>query len=117
LYDRGVARNRARNPARYLAPLALAGAIVAGYLVVHNGLRDASSTTTTGQTAATLHQSPLLGGPSKRARGPHFYVVHAGDTLLSIAHKTKVSMPALVALNPGLNPNVLRTGQRLRLRR
>ncbi len=53
----------------------------------------------------------------RRARGPRTYVVAPGDNLTSIAHKTGLTVGAIQTLNPGIDPNALQTGQRLRLRR
>lgn len=100
-----------RSRGRYLAPIAIVGVIAAIALVVRGELHTASpgpatpavsSTTTT--TSATKSQQPT------------FYVVKAGDSLSAIAARTGVSVGTIEALNPRINPNVLQTGQRLRLR-
>jgi LysM repeat protein len=43
------------------------------------------------------------------------HTVARGDTLASIARKAGVSLPALQAANPGLNPRHLRTGETINL--
>ena len=50
------------------------------------------------------------GGP------PKFYVVQPGDTLTGIAEETGVSIERIQQLNPGLDPQILSSGARLRLR-
>jgi len=105
-----------RNPARYFAPLALAAAIAATYLVVHHALmhkHSVSVTTTQTQTTVSRHRNQKPAGPSKAK----FYIVKSGDSLLGIAHKTGVSITTIEELNPHLNPNALQPSQRLRLRR
>ena len=101
------------NSARFAAPVALAAVAVATYLIVHAGLDTHRSSTTT--------SSQLSNGVSRSAphhhRTPKFYVVKAGDTLSGISIKTHVAILTITSLNPGLNPNALQTGQRLRLRR
>jgi LysM repeat protein len=102
---------RGPNLARYLAPLALAAVAVGTYEIVHTGLQTnhpaaASVTVVHGRRVA-----------QKKASKAKFYFVRANDTLSGIAAKTGVSLGQLVALNPGLSPNSLSTGQRLRLRR
>jgi LysM repeat protein len=104
-----------RNPARYLVPLAIAAVAAAAYLIVHHALIHKNTPTAsvplvhTGTTAtATTHTVSLK---SK------FYVVQPNDTLSKIAAHTGVSVSALEALNPGVNPNALRPSQKLRLRR
>jgi LysM repeat protein len=103
-----------RNPARYIAPLALAAAVTATYLVVHDALihkHSVSTTTTLTQTTVSRHHAPK---PPSKAK---FYIVKPGDSLLKIASKTGVSITTIEALNPKVNPNSLQPSQRLLLRR
>lgn len=99
--------------ARFLAPIALAAVAVGTYLIVHTSLATHHSATIT-------QSSPLVNGPRvsrhKRPAGPKYYVVKSGDTLSQISVKTHVSLQRLSKLNPGISPNSLQTGQRLRLR-
>jgi LysM repeat protein len=97
--------------ARYLAPLALAAVAVGTYLIVHTGLNPHHATAT---QSGSLLSSPNR--PRSRRR-PRFYVVKPGDTLSAIAVKTHLTIYRITSLNPGLSPNSLSTGQRLRLRR
>ena len=105
-----------RNPARYIAPLALAAAVTATYLVVHHALvktRSASSSITV-HTTSTAHTSRGSGQTASTAK---FYVVKPGDSLSVIAAKTGVPITTIEGLNPNVNPNALQPSQRLRLRR
>ncbi|NLM21892.1 MAG: LysM peptidoglycan-binding domain-containing protein [Peptococcaceae bacterium] len=43
------------------------------------------------------------------------YTVQAGDTLYTISLKLNISLPALRAANPGIDPDNLRVGQRLNI--
>lgn len=111
LYDRRamVPRNRAR----YLAPIALAAAIIVSYLVVHAALNNK-------QPAAqpqVVHTSSGTAKPPQRVDRAGSYVVKSGDTLSNISANTGVPLPTLEALNPSVDPNALHAGQRLRLRR
>jgi LysM repeat protein len=54
------------------------------------------------------------GGEAKQA--PKSYVVQNGDTLTSIAHDTGVSVARIQALNPGVDPQILISGEKLKLR-
>jgi LysM repeat protein len=47
---------------------------------------------------------------------PKAYVVQSGDTLTSIAHKTGVSVALILRLNPGVDPQILIAGEKLKLR-
>jgi LysM repeat protein len=100
-----------RHPARYVAPLALAGAIVAIVLVVNRShpaspAGGATTTVPTTTTAQTQHHRP-------RHR---FYRVKPGDLLSTIARKYGMSTQAILELNPNLDPQTLQAGQRIRLR-
>ena len=55
-------------------------------------------------------------GPRRRSGRPASYTVQAGDTLGSIAEDAGVSLDRLQELNPQLDPQTIRTGQRIRLR-
>ncbi len=100
--------------ARFLAPIALAAVAVGTYLIVQSGLATHHPSIThpaqltTGRGGAGLH---------RHRPTPKFYIVKQGNTLSGISVKTHVSILSLTTLNPGLNPNSLQTGQRLRLRR
>ncbi|MFZ0376697.1 MAG: LysM domain-containing protein [Solirubrobacteraceae bacterium] len=103
-----------RNPARYLAPLAIAAVAAAAYLIVHKALvhEHAPAPTPIVQTSSTSTASTHAVSLKTK-----FYVVQPNDTLSKIAAHTGVSVATLEALNPGVNPNALHPSQRLRLRR
>jgi len=48
--------------------------------------------------------------------GPGEYVVAKGDNLGSIAKKNGISLKAIQDLNPGVNPNRLQIGQKLKVK-
>lgn len=103
----------ARKPGRFLAPVALIAVAVAVGVIVnaHGGSHPAAaSSTATHQTLPTTHHHQIT-------HKPRFYVIKAGDSLSTISVKTGVPIATLTALNPGLNPAALQTGQRIKLRR
>ena len=110
----------AGNPARLLAPLALVAAALAVYLVVRSELADGdpgtptrpAATTTETRTSTTSGASKSRSGSSKR---PKTYTVKPGDVLSGIAEKTGVSLSRLEELNPDVDPQALRSGQKLKL--
>jgi hypothetical protein len=108
LYDRAAMVRR--NPARYLAPIALAATIAGTYLVVHSAVTSKPSHATS--QASTRGRRPR--GKYARSR---FYIVQPGDSLSTISVKTGVSVQTLQNLNPTVDPSTLQPTQRLRLRR
>lgn len=44
------------------------------------------------------------------------YEVQSGDTLTSIAHETGVPVAVILRLNPGVDPQILISGEKLKLR-
>ncbi len=54
-------------------------------------------------------------GMAKR-NTPKVYVVQNGDTLTSIAHDNGVSVAKILRLNPGVDPQILVSGEKLKLR-
>ena len=55
-------------------------------------------------------------GKSATPAGPGEYVVAKGDNLGSIAKKSGISLKAIQDLNPGVNPNRLQIGQKLKVK-
>lgn len=102
-----------RSPARWLGPLALLGAAVAVYAVLASGdgsSDEPSSATTPARTTSTTKAAGRRG--SER---PRTYTVKRGDVLSAIAVETGVSVERLQRLNPGVDAQSLRVGQRLKL--
>lgn len=104
-YDRLQMANR--NPARLIAPVALVGAVV-GILAVVQASRSDKPSPPPPAHHTTTHARPVV----RRAR---VYVVKPGDNLTLIAQKTHVDVETLQQLNPSVDPQTLRVGQRLKL--
>ncbi len=47
---------------------------------------------------------------------PKTYEVQSGDTLTSIAHENGVPVARILRLNPGVDPQILISGEKLKLR-
>jgi LysM repeat protein len=99
----------ARNPVRYLAPVAILAIIAGGYLIVHDNV--------TAHHATVRRHAHVNDAPKGKYRHDTFYTVQPNDTLTSVSHKTGVPIRTLEALNPTININSLQTGQTIRLRR
>lgn len=66
------------------------------------------------QKVQTSKPAPKGDGKSAAPAGPGEYVVAKGDTLGGIAKKVGLSVKALQDLNPGVNPNRMQIGQKLK---
>jgi LysM repeat protein len=96
----------ARSPLRFLAPIALAIVLVAAVIVVASSGGGSESDKAKSATTTTTAK------PVTRRRT---YRVREGDTLTAISDKTGVPTGRLLALNPGLDPQTLQPGDRLKL--
>jgi LysM repeat protein len=103
-----------RNPARFLAPLALVAFAIALFSILggERGGGEEPATTQQPRSTATATATKAAG---KRKR--KVYVVKPGDTPSGIAEKTGVSLEQLEEANPDLDPQLLAPGQRIRLPR
>jgi hypothetical protein len=95
-------------PARVLVPAALAAFMVVSAIVIALSLGGSGGRPVASGSAARH---------SARAHRRRFYTVKPGQTLSAIADRTGIPVDRLEALNPRLDPQMLRPGQRLRLRR
>ena len=73
-----------------------------------------------GDMAAAPATARATLGTRSRARltvhTPKSYEVQSGDTLTSIAHETGVPVAVILRLNPGVDPQILISGEKLKLR-
>jgi LysM repeat protein len=99
--------------ARALAVTALILGIVVLAVVVVGSFSDDDGGDA-GRPARAGKSVGAQGNGGKKARTS--YVVQNGDTLTSIAHKTGVPVARIEALNPGIDPQILISGEKLKLR-
>jgi LysM repeat protein len=97
---------------RWGAPVAFLAAVTIGALVVRAGLEHGKHPATTQTTTVTSKQGHGKGHRHRRVRT---YTVESGDTLESIATKTRTTVARLRQLNPGIDPTALRVGERIRV--
>jgi LysM repeat protein len=96
-----------RTPlARYGAPIAFLAAATAAALLVRAGLKAGDERASSPAVTVTSNVPA-----AKRA----FYRVRAGDTLGVVAERFDTTLDDLIALNPAIDPNALKIGQRLRI--
>ena len=102
---------RSSAPARVLATIALVGGFLVLVVVVATSLGDSDDGGKDGRPAVQMGKQ---GGAKGDA--PKSYVVQNGDTLTSIARKTGVPVSSIEELNPGVDPQILVSGEKLKLR-
>ena len=105
-------RNRA---ARYAAPAAFLAAVTIGVVVIRAGFEHGKhhpgKPTTTATTRTTTTRKHGHGTVHARR-----YTIKSGDTLAAIAAANGTTVAALVHLNPGIDPQALRVGQKIRVK-
>jgi len=102
---------RSSAPARALAVAALLGGVVVLIVVIATSVGDGGDGGGSGGTPAGQVKQAGENGEAPKA-----YVVQNGDTLTSIAHKTGVAVSRIEELNPGVDPQILVSGEKLKLR-
>jgi LysM repeat protein len=98
------------STARAIAAFALILGLLAIVVVVAISLGGIGSSQSDGPARHVTRKT------HDRPPAPAVYVVQTGDTLTSIAHKAGVSVARIEALNPGVDPQILISGQKLKLR-
>ena len=68
-----------------------------------------------GDSGGSSHAGGAKHGQIK-VHTPKVYEVQSGDTLTSIAHRTGVTVALILELNPGVDPQILISGEKLKLR-
>ena len=117
---------RRRQLTRYGAPAAFLAAATVAVLLVKAGLNDSDGEPTTTATPTTAtHTAPaaptttiVLTDSATVTTTPanaQYYVIQAGDTLGAIAARYNTTVDELMTLNPGLDPNALHPGDRIRV--
>ncbi|HEX7059761.1 MAG TPA: LysM domain-containing protein [Solirubrobacterales bacterium] len=99
--------------ARVLALTALISSFLVLIVVIASSLDgDSGPSVSNHRTPAGEVTTTGAGGGEVAAA----YVVQNGDTLTSIAHKTGVSVARIQELNPDVDPQILISGEKLKLR-
>lgn len=69
-----------------------------------------------GSGGGSGHAGHVKQSQAPPAHTPKAYEVQSGDTLTSIAHETGVPVAVILKLNPGVDPQILISGEKLKLR-
>jgi hypothetical protein len=83
-------------------------------LTIKNGgsIKKASTTTTSSSTSSTSDKSDEPAATTSSSSGGTYTIV-SGDTFARIAAQKGVSLQSLMDANPGVDPRLLRVGQRI----
>jgi LysM repeat protein len=107
---------------RLLAPIAFFAAATVLILLVQNALSSddgPTSPTTTQSTPPTTTDGGNEPDTSETGTGEQrrrYYRVRSGDLLETIAAEFNTSVERLLELNPGIDPQALTVGERIRVR-
>jgi LysM repeat protein len=124
---------RRQELARYGAPAAFLAAVTIAVILIRAGLSGSgsdSTVTTAGSLTTTARTTPqtttkiVLTTPQPATTattetttpGAEYYTVQSGDTLGSIASQYSTTVDELMTLNPGIDPNAMHIGQRIRVK-
>ena len=103
---------RSTAPARAFAVLALIGGFIVLVVVISAALSGGDSND--GRQGGSRGNVSRQSKPDKHA--PKVYVIENGDTLTAIAHETGVPVATIQRLNPDVDPQILISGEKLKLR-
>ena len=104
-----------RSPARFLAPLALVGFMLALFIVVSSTTKEQAGKP--GARGASAPAQPTPAATGERKRKPRkSYTIKTGDTPSGIAVKVDVPLDQILELNPDLDPQTLTPGTKIKLR-
>jgi LysM repeat protein len=110
-----------RSPARWLAPLAIVGALVAILLTISSVNSGSSSSDSGSSIPATLTSTRTTSTgattttTTTASTSPRYYTVRPGDVLSAIAAATNVPLSRIEQLNPTVDAQSLHVGQRIKL--
>jgi LysM repeat protein len=102
---------RSPAPARAIAVAALVCGFLVLAVVIATSLGVGEESRSGGSRAGQVRQAGA--GPGE---APKAYVVQNGDTLTSIAHRMGIPVSRIQELNPGVDPQILVSGEKLKLR-
>jgi LysM repeat protein len=103
---------RSKAPARTFAVLAL----IAGFAILVAVFSSALSGGDSGVHGKGGSAGKVSQKQPEGKEAPKSYVIENGDTLIAIAHKTGVPVATIERLNPEVDPQILISGEKLKLR-
>ena|SRR5438034_7230337 len=107
-----------RELTRFAAPAAFLAAATIAVLLIKAGLSGGSGETTTA-SVSTATTRPVTQTrhttTTSTTSAARYYTIESGDTLGSVAIKEHTTVDELLRLNPGIDPQALHVGQRIRV--
>jgi LysM repeat protein len=112
---------RSRDIPRFAAPAAFLVVVTVAALLIRSGLNHNKGGSTPPTPTRTVQTQPRATVPATTqgtttAAVGSYYSIQSGDTYGSIATRFGTTVAALEQLNPGVSPNALRVGQRIRVK-
>jgi LysM repeat protein len=106
-------RRQRRQLVHFGAPALFLLSITIVVLIIHGGFGGGEKATTTTRAASTSVTTAVT--TSAKPTKPRVYTIKSGDTLGAIAYRFGVTVDDIMALNPGIDPNSLRVGQKIKV--
>ena len=103
---------------RFGAPVAFLAAVTIAVLLIKAGLNGGSPNVAPALPRVpplTTHRTTTARTTSTGTVAARFYAIQSGDTLGSVAANQNTTVEALLRLNPGIDPQSLHVGQRIRV--
>jgi LysM repeat protein len=116
-----VDARRRRELTRFGAPVAFLAAVTVAVLLIKSALSgNGSEPATVAVTAPVTHAARRAHRTASTVRttptnAVRYYTIQPGDTLGSVAVHENTTVDELLRLNPGIDPHVLHSGQRIRV--
>jgi LysM repeat protein len=104
-----------RRLARFAAPAAFLAVITVAALLIRAGLERGNPQQRTTPPAGTTPATTTTRTATSRHAGVRTYRVQVHDTFESIARRLRTTVARLEQLNPGVDPNTLQVGQKIRV--
>jgi LysM repeat protein len=108
------ARTR-RELTHYGAPAAFLLVVTIAVLLIKAGLSGHDTATTQQRTRSTPTTTTAATTTTTTTNAARFYTIQPGDTLGAIAIREHTTVTVLMQLNPGIDPQALHSGQRIRV--
>jgi LysM repeat protein len=105
-----------RWAARFAAPAAFLAGVTIAIVLVRSGFENGDEPSTTAAVVTTAPRTTTATKTKPKPPPAVFATVQSGDTVDQIALDNDTTVERILQLNPGLDPNALQVGQKVRVR-